>query len=372
MANSNNININDFRKTFINPSYLWRSDNSRGIIWSQDINWGDISSSIGTLNSLTIIQKLEEILSSLSSLEERVNQLEQQYETPQVPDATAIISSTNLIRRRTNNITTLTWELGSVPSTITSGEIGILNKGEVKATYSGHINEDTTIITANIQGELEIISTNENVVTIGTVNKNGTTVITGINEGSSRIIVTDNNNVVNSFDVYVGNEALIDDVTNEAIFTASAGTISGNTITAPTVQSNTEVIITVSYNGVTASTQKVYTATPAAPAETYYWYVGQTPVDDTNYTSISSSVTEIPTSTDVTLNTDDYLYIVAPKTKTVTVLDANTQGVVNIKTYNSETHTFTYAETFVDDYKIYKSAQPCVGPFIINISDTNI
>ena len=116
----------------------------------------------------------------------------------------------------------------------------------------------------------------------------------------------------------------------------------------------------------------IETLTPEEPAETYYWYVGQTPVDDTNYTSISSSVTEIPTSTDVTLNTDDYLYIVAPKTKTVTVLDANTQGIVNIKTYNSETHTFTYAETFVDDYKIYKSAQPCVGPFIINISDTNI
>lgn len=106
-------------------------------------------------------------------------------------------------------------------------------------------------------------------------------------------------------------------------------------------------------------------------SSTYYWYVGTTPVDDTNYTSISSSVTEIPASTNVTLNTDDYLYIVAPKTKTVTVLDANTQGVVNIKTYNSETHTFTYAETFVGDYKIYRSAQTCLGPFIINISDTN-
>ena len=104
----------------------------------------------------------------------------------------------------------------------------------------------------------------------------------------------------------------------------------------------------------------------------YYWYVGTTPIDDTNYnnTTIVSQVTEIPASTNVTLNTDDYLYIVAPKTKTVTVLDANTQGIVNIKTYNSETHTFTYAETFVDDYKIYKSAQTCLGPFIINISDT--
>ena len=39
-----------------------------------------------------------------------------------------------------------------------------------------------------------------------------------------------------------------------------------------------------------------------------------------------------------------------------------------MKTYNQDTGTFTNAETFVGDYKIYKSAQDGLGRFIINVN----
>ena len=103
------------------------------------------------------------------------------------------------------------------------------------------------------------------------------------------------------------------------------------------------------------------------PVTNYYWFVGTTVVDGNNYTLVASQVQTIPSSTEITLN-NEYLYIVAPKTKTITVLDANTNAVVNMKTYNQDTGTFTNAETFVGDYKIYKSAQDGLGRFIINVN----
>ena len=94
---------------------------------------------------------------------------------------------------------------------------------------------------------------------------------------------------------------------------------------------------------------------------TYYWYVGTTPIDDTNYndTNIVSQVTTIPAETTITTN-DEYLYIVVPKEKVLTVYDEN-NFEVNMKTYNSSTHSFTNAETYVGDYAIYRSAQKGVG-----------
>ena len=100
----------------------------------------------------------------------------------------------------------------------------------------------------------------------------------------------------------------------------------------------------------------------------YYWYVGTTPIDDTNYndTNIVSQVTTIPTETTITTN-DEYLYIVVPKEKTVTVYGGGFE--INLETYNSSTHTFTNAETYVGDYAIYRSAQIGLGTSKIVVRD---
>ena len=151
-------------------------------------------------------------------------------------------------------------------------------------------------------------------------------------------------------------------------FKASAGSISGTTITPPTVSSGTQSVnVWAEYKEGTitqTSSSKSYTAKANV---SYYWYAGTTAVDGNNYTSVASQVQTIPSSSESILN-NEYLYIVAPKTKTITVLDANTNAVVNMKTYNQDTGTFTNAETFVGDYKIYKSAQDGLGRFIINVN----
>lgn len=101
-----------------------------------------------------------------------------------------------------------------------------------------------------------------------------------------------------------------------------------------------------------------------------YWYVGTTAIDDTNYndTNIVSQVTEIPNQTTVTLN-DEYLYIVVPKEKTVTVIDTGSNLELGTKTYNSSTHTFTNAVTYVGDYSIYRSASTVDGTARITITE---
>lgn len=108
----------------------------------------------------------------------------------------------------------------------------------------------------------------------------------------------------------------------------------------------------------------------AAPQTTYYWYVGTTPVDGNNYTSIASQVTLIPKTTTITLN-NEYLYIVAPADKTVTVVDRDGFGTA-MKTYNSSTGTFTHAFTTVNGYAIYKSVGEDTNEEIITISEKNI
>lgn len=103
--------------------------------------------------------------------------------------------------------------------------------------------------------------------------------------------------------------------------------------------------------------------------EEYYWYAGTTQIDDTNYndTNIVSQVTSIPSETTISTN-DEYLYIVVPKEKVITVYDEN-NFEVNMKTYNSSTHSFTNATTYVDDnYAIYRSAQKGVGTSRIVVS----
>ena len=104
--------------------------------------------------------------------------------------------------------------------------------------------------------------------------------------------------------------------------------------------------------------------------EIYYWYVGTTPIDDTNYndTNIVSQVSTIPAETTITTN-DEYFYIVVPKEKNVTVIDVGTNFELGTETYNSSTHTFTNAETYVGDYAIYRSTQTVYGTSKITITE---
>ncbi len=236
----------------------------------------------------------------------------------------------------------------------------------------GDVNEDGTVDVADIVAVIDIMKNGGGTATVGYFYL-GTTKPTAANYKSLPGAVT----TFTSIDDAVGTTASV--AAGETLYMlCPAAWVTEKSVALEDKSGNTidflDEIDAATISGYVIYKTQVWNApndVVLKTAATYYWYIGQTPVDDTNYTSISSSVTEIPASTNVTLNTDDYLYIVAPKTKTVTVLDANTQGIVNIITYNSETHTFTHAETFVGDYKIYRSAQPCLGPFIINISDTN-
>ena len=86
----------------------------------------------------------------------------------------------------------------------------------------------------------------------------------------------------------------------------------------------------------------------------YYFYVGTTAVNPTNYKTIANQVTTIPESTTISLN-EQQLFIVAPSTKTVTALTSD-GDVINLNTYDPSTGTFTRtATTLGDGYTLYAS-----------------
>ena len=132
----------------------------------------------------------------------------------------------------------------------------------------------------------------------------------------------------------------------------------------PMLKAESEFLLTVDY-----ATSLFTYYTKSNPQQEFYWYAGTTPIDDTNYNNLTivSQVTSIPPETLVQTN-DEYLYIVVPKEKVLTVYDEN-NFEVNMKTYNSSTHSFTNAETYVGDYAIYRSAQKGVGTSRIVVRD---
>lgn len=86
----------------------------------------------------------------------------------------------------------------------------------------------------------------------------------------------------------------------------------------------------------------------------YYWYVGTTAVNPSNYKTVASQVTTIPESTTISLN-EQQLFIVAPSNKTVTALTSDGDGI-NLNTYDTSTGTFTRtATTLGDGYTLYAS-----------------
>ena len=248
----------------------------------------------------------------------------------------AQISSNTITRPKNSTLSSISWTGGSAPSTINSGSTGTLTKGTVTGTY-GNSNGTATITTSGIEGDLTIESNDVSIITIGPVVKNGNTTINGIKGGNTTITVKDGNTTIQTFNVTVNNEDNLEDVTNSAIFRASAGSISGTTITAPTVTADTTVTITCTYGGKQASQKVTYTAKTISTT-TYKWYVGYvTNSQFENSSSLNTIVTNNGTSTTsaigssrlimpTTITGDVLVYIYPTVWGTPTIVDSTGYG----------------------------------------------
>ena len=179
---------------------------------------------------------------------------------------------------------------------------------------------------------------------------------TTINEGSTGTFnkgtvtaVFDNGDLVN--------------VTSNAIFTQyinniSKGTISGTSVTAPSVSANSTVTIKASYGGKIASETVTYTAKDV-PAETYYWYIGSTQPTASNYTSIATQVTSYESEFTWTPTERAYQYALVKDNKTVQFIDMSLNTP-----YDTSVDTDT-----ISGYKIFKTlTKIAITPVKIKIS----
>ena len=187
-------------------------------------------------------------------------------------------------------LSSIEWYYGSAPQQINSGSTGTLNKGVVMATYSNGWCKDVT---------------------------NGS-----------------------NFIPYNGSS------------TSGAGSISGTTITAPTVTSDRTITIKVQYtdNGITKEAEKVYgnrtisyIAKPSSQT-TYYYSAGTTEVTTSNYTSVNNvqsvtSISSIPSSLDISSISRQEAYFVLPNGCTPIVkTSANLPvTILTVATVNSHT-----------------------------------
>lgn len=266
--------------------------------------------------------------------------------------ASASIGSTSISRPKNSTLASISWSGGSAPATIESGKTGTLTKGTVTGTY-GNDNTTTTVTTSNFINKPTITSSNTNVISVGTVVKNGSTTLTAKAAGSTTITVKDGSTLIESWNVTVTNASNTSNVTSSVTFSATAGSISGTTITAPTVTADTTVTITAKYGGKTASQTVTYTAKKATPSTTYYSYVGTdlsgklvnpstgalksdiaTQIKSISgvktYNSVPSSLT-----TGTTINANDYVYVIAP----TSTLNKATTYLVNQSNMNVVTET---------------------------------
>ena len=189
-------------------------------------------------------------------------------------------------------LSSIEWYYGSAPTTITSGNTGTLNKGVVIATYNNGWCKDVT---------------------------NGA-----------------------NFIPYNGSS------------TSGAGSISGTTITAPTVTSDRTITIKVQYtdNGITKEAEKVYgnrtisyVAKPSSQT-TYYYSVGITEVTSSNYTTANNaqavtSLSNIPSTLDISTLVGP-IYILLPTGKTPTIIPNSGAGSVALTTLTSPVSGYSY------------------------------
>ena len=92
----------------------------------------------------------------------------------------------------------------------------------------------------------------------------------------------------------------------------------------------------------------------ATQPTTYYWYVGTTAVNPSNYTSVANKVQQIPASTTIKLN-DEKFYIVAPSDKSIEALTSD-GDIITLFSYDTSANAFNYRLTTLGDgYTLYES-----------------
>ena len=97
---------------------------------------------------------------------------------------------------------------------------------------------------------------------------------------------------------------------------------------------------------------------------TYYFSVGTTAPDASNYTTINNATTDIPTTTEFTNNSGSrtYAYILVPENKTVSVKDKNLGGTAMVT---------EYTDVSITNHKVYKTTGTVAktGTIVITLSD---
>lgn len=210
---------------------------------------------------------------------------------------------------------TITAKYGG-KTTVNSKQL-VINQASVSLSQSqvvnGNIGNISITKSPNISGTFEIVSSSINDPNVE-VNCNSTT---------GEVTITNGNNT--SYSVSEGSITLR--------FTPTNGNYSSTTITLP---------------------EHAMSLDPLPVIQSYYWYAGTTAVNPTNYKSVASSVSEIPSQTTVNLN-NQILYVVAPSNVNVSAQTSD-GDIINLNTYNTSTDTFTRTLTTLGDgYTLYAS-----------------
>lgn len=112
------------------------------------------------------------------------------------------------------------------------------------------------------------------------------------------------------------------------------------------------ITVTASENEIYSNETKTIDVNVSAPSIKYYWYVGQTEPNSSNYTTLASQVTSYPTTHDYTVEKRGYIYILLSNSKTLSkIIDTSNGFDIN---YSETTST-------VSGYKLYKTAAVAAG-----------
>ena len=89
----------------------------------------------------------------------------------------------------------------------------------------------------------------------------------------------------------------------------------------------------------------------------YYWYVGTTQPDSSNYPSLVSTVSSYNTQYEFTTEQRQRIYIIVESSKTVQIIDPTLYGIITIT---------EISDVNIPNHKVYKSAG-ISGRVLINV-----
>ena len=375
MATENNNVYNSSEKTHINPSHLKRADSGNGsgnILWSRDIDWGDISSNLGTLDSRFIIQKLEDISDSLSELSNRVTALDSKVTTlddkvtvlddrvtaleNQTPEPELILTSAEgSIQRPKGSLSSIDAVGGSADITVTVGSTANITKPtSLTLTYESNINEITSTPVAIYNGSTVTPTWTSSDTSVATVSE---TTITAVGPGSATLTATYNGKTA-TYNLTVTDESTSSSVTSGWTYTSddtNIATISDTTVTGK-AQGTTR--INVNYEDKTCKLTGTVTVN-AAPQLSLSVTSGSIQRPKGSLSSIDA----VGGSADITVTVDSTANITKPTSLTLTY-GSNTNKTVStpIATYNEETVIPTWRSNNTLVAEVNGSTITAVGP----------